>query len=535
VETDKNAHKRRDGLDVKPELKSRLVGCGNFEETSGLRTDSPTADVDAHNLVFSFCACHKIKVQSADIQAAYLQGKPVDRIILYKIPRGGIPEHGIKEGAVIAARVPIYGTKDAGRGFWLRLKEDMIRAGFALNRILPTLFAFRDENDNIVGMMTSNVDDLLFGVTGPAEAAMKKVLEGFNVREIQEGTFRFCGKEVVQDSDYSITVTAKDNTEKIRPIVIPQHKKMTDPCNPKEITQVRSITAALAWVGRQVRPDLSYRVSRLQTMVGKCTTKEMKEANAILDYALESSTQGVYFASSCFAWDDMVMCSIGDASFGNDKVLVNGEYEDGRSQQGYVIALAPPSALNDEVSTIHPISWSSTTINRACRSTLMAETFAMTKGTEAGARLRAAVVDAMGLLDIRNWEESAAAAMGHIWFTDCDSLYEHLVSTRLNQIENKRLRIDMMALRQQIWERAGERTEVLDYMTGDYPRWIDTSCMIADPLTKVMNAQRMIDTFMSGKFDMRPTAESLRIKEKNREARKTLRKKGKGSTSLAEE
>ena len=49
VETDKNAHKRRDDKSVTPELKSRLVGCGNFEETKGLRTDSPTADVDAHN------------------------------------------------------------------------------------------------------------------------------------------------------------------------------------------------------------------------------------------------------------------------------------------------------------------------------------------------------------------------------------------------------------------------------------------------------------------------------------------------------
>ena len=31
VETDKNAHKRRDNITVQMELKSRLVGCGNFE------------------------------------------------------------------------------------------------------------------------------------------------------------------------------------------------------------------------------------------------------------------------------------------------------------------------------------------------------------------------------------------------------------------------------------------------------------------------------------------------------------------------
>ena len=39
------------------------------------------------------------------VSNAYLQGKEVDRVILYRIPKGGIPGRGIAEGAVIAARV----------------------------------------------------------------------------------------------------------------------------------------------------------------------------------------------------------------------------------------------------------------------------------------------------------------------------------------------------------------------------------------------------------------------------------------------
>ena len=150
----------------------------------------------------------------------------------------------------------------------------------------------------------------------------------------------------------------------------------------------------------------------------------------------------------------------------------------------------------------------------------MAETFALIKGTEAGARIRAAIVDMKGKLDARNWEESAAQAMGHCWMTDCDSLYEHLMSNRLNSIENKRLGIDLMALRQQIWERNGERTLNIDHSCGDYPRWIDTSCMLADPLTKAMKCERLDATLTTGRFDMRPTEESLMIKEKNRACRK---------------
>ena len=93
-----------------------------------------------------------------------------------------------------------------------------------------------------------------------------------------------------------------------------------------------------------------------------------------------------------------------------------------------------------------------------------------------------------GKLDFRNWEESACKTMGHIWLTDCESLYEHLASPRLNAIENKRLAIDLMALRQQIWERDGERTFEVDHSCGDYPRWIDTSVVPADPLTKSMSS-----------------------------------------------
>ena len=86
----------------------------------------------------------------------------------------------------------------------------------------------------------------------------------------------------------------------------------------------------------------------------------------------------------------------------------------------------------------------------------------MIRGTEAGARIRAAVVDMKGKLSMEDWEGSSANVMGHVWMTDCDSLYEHLVSTKHNSVDNKRLNVDLMALRQLVWERGGERQEYVD-------------------------------------------------------------------------
>ena len=151
----------------------------------------------------------------------------------------------------------------------------------------------------------------------------------------------------------------------------------------------------------------------------------------------------------------MIVCTITDASLANEKVVVSNEKESKRSQQGHIIVLAPADMMNRSEAVVHPITWSSTVIKRVCRSTLMAETFALIRGIEAGVKLRASIVDMKGQLDRNNWEESACEAMGHKWLTDCDSLYEHLMSSKFNSIENKRVAIDLMALRQQVWERNG--------------------------------------------------------------------------------
>ena len=72
-----------------------------------------------------------------------------------------------------------------------------------------------------------------------------------------------------------------------------------------------------------------------------------------------------------------------------------------------------------------------------------------------------------GQLNMRSWARGAANNMGHIWVTDCDSMYQHLVSPRLNNVDNERLGVDLTALRQLIWARNGERTLEVDQSSLD--------------------------------------------------------------------
>ena len=97
-------------------------------------------------------------------------------------------------------------------------EEHVQTVQFSLNQILPTLFTLRDDESKIIAVMSSNVDDLLYGYLPEGAEVMISVLQQFLVGKEEHGTFRFCGKEIRQDEDFDIHVTAKDNTERVQPI-----------------------------------------------------------------------------------------------------------------------------------------------------------------------------------------------------------------------------------------------------------------------------------------------------------------------------
>ena len=241
------------------------------------------------------------------------------------------------------------------------------------------MFSLRD-NGKIVGVMSANVDDLLYGSLPGRERAIDDIPDTSSVRERNGDPFRFGVKEVLQHEDYSITVTAKD---KIRPITIGDKRRGTDKCTAEETTCLRSVVAALAWVAGQDRIGLAYRVSKLQSVAGNGFIKDMCSCNKVLENAQTHALEGIHFTSPGLDWDEAVVCTITDASFCNETVNIDGVPELGRSQQGYIVCLAPARIVNLPEAMIHPISCRSTHIKRVCRATLMAEIFAMIKATEA--------------------------------------------------------------------------------------------------------------------------------------------------------
>ena len=89
--------------------------------------------------------------------------------------------------------------------------------------------------------------------------------------------------------------------------------------------------------------------------------------------------------------------------------------------------------------------------------------------------------------------------------------------------EDKRLEIDLEGLREYIREYPdGTLRDCTHEDQHDKIRWIDTSTMICDPLTKAGGpnfAQRLIETMQTGQLDLEATSESQIKKMKQQKIR----------------
>eukprot|EP00971_Amphidinium_carterae_P047483 935386-Amphidinium_carterae.1 len=69
--------------------------------------------------------------------------------------------------------VPIYGTKDAGRGLWRCIRRVMANHGFHENLVLNALYSYT-KGGVILAFVATHVDDLLWAAEGEGEQIMKE-------------------------------------------------------------------------------------------------------------------------------------------------------------------------------------------------------------------------------------------------------------------------------------------------------------------------------------------------------------------------
>ena len=484
VDVDKNEFKKGKP-DYEPNYKSRLVSCGNFEFAEGLRSDSPTADVEAHHLICCWCATHGTHASSADVTSAYFQGMPLDRLLLMRQPRGGLP--GVPEDVIFAVRVPVYGLTDSGRGFWLRLDQDARTSGLKGSKFFPGLYYLPGKDGDAVAVMATHVDDLLYSYLEEGKPVIENFLKKFNIGTTDTDKFRYCGKQFEREEDGTITLDTFDNTRKVKQVKFDERRPKSERLEKDDITRLRSVTGSLAWVSRQTRPDLGYRVSRLQSSVKDATVGTLAEANATVTLAHKGNDVKLRFPQKHLDWKNIGIITVTDASFSNEK--------DYKSQQGRMHFLGDLQEVKDpsrNAFRVMPLGFASCTIKRVCRSTLQAETYALQTGIESGDKLRGAIAEVKGYIkSMKTWLEDSRAHVPHLMLSDCRSLTDHLASEIPAKVADKRLGIELQSIHEGIWE-DGRETWQKYAEGGDKLVWIATHTMISDCLTKSMRPDLLL-------------------------------------------
>ena len=198
-------------------------------------------------------------------------------------PRGCL--EGVDPEAWLLIRVPIYDLTDLGRGFWLQLDDDARGTGFNVSHMYPASYFHPGSDGDCVAVMASHVDDLLYAYLPEGEGTVKKFLSKFDFGSTETDNFRYCGKQVARDPDGTITVDVRDSMRRVKGAMIDAGCRGTEPLSQGELATLRSITGSLSWIGRQGRPDLGYRVSRLQSSVENATIATLTDANRCVAFS----------------------------------------------------------------------------------------------------------------------------------------------------------------------------------------------------------------------------------------------------------
>ena len=214
VETDKHEH-LKGTPEYSPKMKARLVICGDFEDVSreDVRCDAPTADAESHCLLASWAASERLRLKGSDVTNAYFQAKPLTRLLLMRQPTGGLGDPDVPAEACLLCRVPIYGSIDAGRGFYLRMDSEVKTAGMKASKVMPALYYHQDENGELDAMLCTHVDDLLFAHKPSGAKVIQEILGKFSVGKTEEGSFRYCGRRFTQHDDFTIEIDAGETRE----------------------------------------------------------------------------------------------------------------------------------------------------------------------------------------------------------------------------------------------------------------------------------------------------------------------------------
>ena len=208
------------------------------------------------------------------------------------------------------------------------------------------------------------------------------------------------------------------------------------------------------------RPEISYHVCEISTRVKNATISEIHAINKIIKYVKSIPS---YITIPTLDLEFLHLKLYSDASFNN--------LPDGGSQGGYIIFLC------DRFSKSVPLAWNSARLKRVKRSTLAAETLALTDGCDTTFFIANLITD-IGL-----YKTIPITAL-----TDNQSLNDTIKTTKPTL--DRRLRVEISALREMC-----DKNEINIH-------WISKQHQLSDAFTKKgASVHNLVKVLQKGKIE----------------------------------
>ena len=441
-------------VDQKVSYKARLCARG-FEEEQPFRKDSPTGSREGLRLTFSIIASKGWELNSLDIKSAFLQGKEIDRTVFIKPP----PEANTDK--LWQLKKCVYGLADAPRKWHMKLREELEKSGATQSKYDEGLFFVR-KNNQLIGVLSCHVDDILWGGTASFEKTIiGHICKVFLISNNDSQAFKHLGVHLEQCADGSIVVDQNSYTQSLSliPISYAEASKNDRPINESEMSMLRCAIGQLNWLACITRPDIAFDVSVASSSIKNATVTNILAVNKIIS-KVKNTECHIRFPK--LDLNSIKLVSYSDASFNN--------LQKAGSQGGHIVF------LTDDKSNCCPIEWKSNRIKRVVRSALAAESLACADCVDT------VVYWSGALQEILNPPNQMPESI-----IDSKQLYDNLRSTKA--VSDRLLRLDINLIQENLLRNNVKIT------------WTKTEKNLSDILTKSGVCSRpVLSTIRGGKF-----------------------------------
>ena len=258
---------------------------------------APVKKLESLFFAMSVCATGK-ELYLLDTTKAFLNAK-VDSKYFVRMPKDiDLFDDELKPGELREMTNAMYGTKKAGRLWYLFKRNRLMEVGFKVSKFDKCVFYRWD--GSFLNVLAIHVDDDTGRLTETALGDIVRVMEEHDVTlKIENCPKRILGMDL-NYGDGFVALSQQKYIDQIlelmkmidcKPTHVPGAKDFENrlqinqgELSPDVINQYKSVVPMLNWVATMSRPDILYTVCRLGSMVSKVTTGAYQALKSLLRY-----------------------------------------------------------------------------------------------------------------------------------------------------------------------------------------------------------------------------------------------------------